>query len=142
MEKIQLIGNLGGPPEMRFLPSGQAVTNFRMATNRKYTNKDGKKITETKWWNVECWGKLAEIVNEWLQKGSQVYVEGRYKIDTETGGPRIWTDKEGYANSSLEITAKEVEFLGGTREQRARPSGDVPWDDDDEDYEDNDAPFA
>jgi len=112
MDKITLIGNLGRDPEMRYTPSGQPVTSFSVASNRKYTNNNGEAVKETTWFRISAWGKLAETCNQYLKKGRQVYVEGRLTPDKETGGPRIWTRQDGSAAASFEVTAAFVEFLG------------------------------
>lgn len=77
--KITIIGNLGTDPEMRYMPSGDAVTSFSVATNRRYRTRDGENRDETEWFRVNAWGRLAETTNQYLEKGSLVYVEGRRK---------------------------------------------------------------
>jgi len=104
-------GNLGRDPEMHYTPSGQAVASFSMAETRTYTNKDGDKIKETTWYRVSAWGKLAEIVNQYLKKGSKVLVEGRLTPDKETGGPRLYQKQDSSWSASFEVTAYTVEFL-------------------------------
>ena len=111
-QKLTIVGNLGADPEMRYTPSGQAVTNFNVATNRRWTGNDGQQQEETVWIRVSTWGKLAEICNQYLKKGRQVFCEGRLVVDRETGGPRIWTDQNGNSRASYEMTALEVKFLG------------------------------
>ncbi len=88
-QKLTIAGNLGRDPEMRYLPSGQAVTNINVATNRVYTDSNGQKVTETIWFRVSIWGAQGESVNQYLKKGSKVLVEGRLNADPETGGPRV-----------------------------------------------------
>lgn len=110
--KITIVGNLGRDPEMRYTPSGQAVTNFNVATSRKWTNNEGQIQEETVWFRVSTWGKLAETCNQYLSKGRQVFVEGRMTVDKETGGPRVWTDQNGTPRASYEVTALDVKFLG------------------------------
>jgi single-strand DNA-binding protein len=109
--KITLIGNLGRDPEMRYTPSGQAVTNFSMATTEKWTGQDGQPQERTLWWRVSAFGKMAETVNQYLKKGSKVYVEGRITGDSKTGGPRIYTRQDGTAGSSFEVNASTIKFL-------------------------------
>jgi len=111
--KVTIIGNLGGDPEMRYMPDGTPVTSFSVATNRKWTNKDSSKGDETVWFRVSAWRRLGEICNQYLSKGRQVYVEGRLTPDKTTGGPRVWTGNDGTPRASYEITALEVKFLGG-----------------------------
>ena len=79
MHKITIIGHLGRDPEMKYTPDGQAVTTFSVAFSRKYKTAEGEPREETEWFNVSAWGKLAEVCNEYLTKGKQVYVEGRLK---------------------------------------------------------------
>jgi len=110
-QNLIIVGNLGRDPEMRYTPSGQAVTNFNVATNRKYTASDGNKVEETTWFRISTWGKTAEVCNQYLKKGSKVLVEGRLNPDTDTGGPRIWTRQDGTSAASFEITANQVRFL-------------------------------
>jgi single-strand DNA-binding protein len=98
---------------MRYTPSGQAVTNLSIATNRRWTTGDGQQQEETVWFRVSVWGKQAEVCNQYLSKGRQVLIEGRLTPDKETGGPRIWTDQNGNPRASFEMTAFEVKFLGG-----------------------------
>lgn len=101
-----VVGHLGRDPEMRFTSSGQAVTNFSVATTRKWTNKDGEPQEKTTWIRVSTWGKLAELCNQYLSKGRLVLVEG----DAEASG---YLDKQGKPAASLELTARNVRFLGG-----------------------------
>ncbi len=121
--KIIIVGNLGKDPEMRYTPSGQAVTNFSVATNRRYTGSNGERGDETVWFRVSAWGKLAETCNQYLSKGRKVLVEGRLTSDPATGGPRIWTDQAGQARASFEISAVTVQFLSGKGDDEAYPEG-------------------
>ena len=93
--KVVIVGNLGGDPELRYTPSGQAVTNFSVATNRTWTDNNGNQQKETVWFRVSTWGKLAEVCNQYLSKGRQVMVEGRLRPDPETGGPRDFYCRAG-----------------------------------------------
>lgn len=114
LHKIQIIGNLGNDPELRYTQTGQPVTNFSVATSRKWTGNDGQLQEETIWFKVSTWGKLAEVCNEYLSKGRQVFIEGRLSPDRDTGKPRIWQDKSGaWQAANYEITAETVRFLGG-----------------------------
>lgn len=110
--KVILVGNLGRDPEMRYTPSGQAVTNLSVATNRRYTDSAGESRDETVWFRVSVWGKQAEATNQYLSKGRQVLVEGRMVPD-ENGNPRTWTRQDGSTGASFEINAQTVRFLGG-----------------------------
>lgn len=109
--KIILVGNLGRDPELRYTPSGQAVCNLSIATNRKYTNSNGDTVEETLWVRVSVWGRQAEACNQFLSKGRQVLVEGRL-IPDENGNPKIWTRNDGTPGASFEINAQTVRFLG------------------------------
>lgn len=114
--KVIVVGNLGRDPEMRYTPSGTPVTNFSVATNRRWTNADGSPGEETVWFRVTAWRRLAETCNQYLQKGRQVFIEGQLKPDPATGGPRMWTGNDGVARASYELTALTVQFLGGRGE--------------------------
>ena len=118
-QKIIVIGNLGRDPEMRFTASGQAVTNFNLASNTKYTASDGQLVEETTWFRVSVWGKMAEACNQYLGKGSKVLVEGRLKPDPETGRPRVFERQDGTSGSSFEVTALTVKFLSTRAENEA-----------------------
>jgi single-strand DNA-binding protein len=114
--KIVIVGNLGRDPEMRYTPDGTPVTNFSVATNRRWNNPDGTQNEETVWFRVTAWRQLAELCNQYLSKGRQVLVEGRMNPDRETGGPRVWTGNDGLPRASFEVTALTVRFLGGRGE--------------------------
>lgn len=111
-----LVGNLGRDPEMRYTPSGQAVTSFSVAVSEAYTSANGEKIKKTIWFRVSAWGKQAETCNQFLKKGSKVLVEGRISADPNTGGPKLWTKQDGTVGSSFEITATIVRFLSARGE--------------------------
>jgi single-strand DNA-binding protein len=119
-QTIILVGNVGRDPEMRYTPSGQAVTSFSVATNRQYTNNNGETVKETIWFRVSAWGKTGEICNQYLKKGSKVLVEGRLTADPATGGPRVWTGQDGSARASFEVSAQTVRFLS-SRSETAEP---------------------
>lgn len=109
LNKVMIIGHLGRDPEMRYTPSGRPVTTFSVATNRSWNTSDGERHTETEWFNVVAWGSLAEICKQHLNKGQQVYVEGRLQT-------RSWEDNDGKRHSSTEIVANEMIILGDRRE--------------------------
>jgi single-strand DNA-binding protein len=115
-QTIILAGNLGRDPEMRYTPSGQAVTSFSVATNRQYTNNNGETVKETIWFRISAWGKQAETCNQYLKKGSKVLVEGRLTADAATGGPRIWTGQDGSPRASFEVSSQTVRFLSSRSE--------------------------
>lgn len=110
--KIIIAGYLGRDPEMRYTQDGTPVTNFSVAASRKYSRPDGTKMDETVWFRVTAWRQLAELCNEYLQKGRPVLIEGRLKPD-ENGNPRTFTRNDGSTGSSFEVTATTVRFLGG-----------------------------
>ena len=115
-QKIIIVGNLGGDPEMRYTPAGQAVTNFSVAVNNRYTGKDGNTVDETNWFRISAWGRQAETCNQYLKRGSQVLVEGRLTADPETGTPRVFQRNDGSYGASYEITAQSVQFLSSPGE--------------------------
>lgn len=108
---IIIVGNLGRDPEMRYTPNGNAVTSLNVASNRQYTDSNGQKIKETTWFRVSVWGKQAENVNTYLQKGSMVLIEGELRPDRETGNPRTFTRNDGTTGASYEVSARTVRFL-------------------------------
>ena len=111
-QKLLIVGNLGQDPEMRYMPDGQAVTNFSLACNRRWNDSNGQPQEEVTWYRVSVWGRQAEAANQYLSKGRQVLVEGRLRPDSNTGGPRLWTRNDGSSGASFEVTADRVQFLG------------------------------
>ncbi len=105
LNKVMIIGNLGSEPEMRFTPNGNPVTSFRVATNRVYNTAEGERKTETEWFSVVTWGKLAEQCNQFLSKGRLVYVEGRLHTNS-------WEGQDGQKHYRTEIIANRITFLG------------------------------
>jgi single-strand DNA-binding protein len=106
INKVILIGHLGADPETRYMPSGSAVTNMRLATTESWRDKSsGEQQERTEWHNVAMFGRLAEIAAEYLRKGSQVYVEGRLRT-------RKWQDRDGNDRWTTEIIANEMQMLG------------------------------
>ena len=120
-QKLVIVGRLGRDPEMRYTPTGQAVTSFSVATDRQYSDQSGKPVKETVWFKVTAWGKLAETCNTYLQKGKLVLIEGRLTVDAKTGGPRVWTGQDGQARASYEVTAQTVKFLSQRSEGGGEP---------------------
>jgi single-strand DNA-binding protein len=107
VNKVILVGNLGADPEVRYLPSGDAVANIRLATTDRYKDKASGEMKEmTEWHRVSFFGRLAEIVNEYLKKGSSVYIEGRIRT-------RKWQAQDGTDRYSTEIVADQMQMLGG-----------------------------
>ena len=104
LNKVMVIGNIGGDPEMRFTPNGHPVTSFRVATNWTFTTPEGERKQETEWFNVVTWNRLAEQCNQFLSKGRLVYVEGRLRT-------RSWEGQDGQKHFRTEVIANRVTFL-------------------------------
>lgn len=134
-QKVIIAGNLGGDPVMRYTADGTPVTTFSVATSERWSDREtGERRERTTWWRVTAWRKQAEICNEYLSKGRPVLVEGRITVDSETGGPRIWTGQDGQPRASLELTAQVVRFIGGRGDVAAGPAAppdEVPTNEDD-----------
>jgi len=109
VNKVILIGNLGADPDLRHTPSGTAVSNLRLATTEVFSNREGEKNKRTEWHRVVTFGRLAEICNQYLKKGRQVYIEGRLQT-------REWEDKNGDKRFTTEIVATNMVMLGGRGE--------------------------
>ena len=105
VNKVILIGNLGRDPELRYTASGTAVANFTLATHRTYKDRDGNRQEETEWHRIVAWARTAEIVNQYCQKGKQVYIEGRIQT-------RQWEDREGQTKYTTEIIVENLQLLG------------------------------
>lgn len=118
LNKVMIIGNLGSEPEMRFTPNGNPVTSFSVATNRVYTTSEKERRTETEWFNVVTWNKLAEQCNQFLTKGRLVYVEGRLRT-------RSWEGQDGQKHYRTEVIANRITFLGG-RQTSSMTGDDKP----------------
>ena len=107
VNKVIIVGNLGGDPETRYMPSGSAVTNFTVATNESWKDKQtGEQKERTEWHKVAMFNRLAEIAAEYLRKGSQVYIEGKLRT-------RKWQGQDGQDRYTTEIIADEMQMLGG-----------------------------
>ena len=105
LNKVFLIGNLTRDPELKYIPSGAAVTDISIAVNRSFTKKDGEKGEETLFVKVVIWGKQAESSAKYLSKGRPVFIEGRLRTNS-------WEDKDGQKRSAMEVVAERVQFLG------------------------------
>ena len=121
VNKVIVVGNLGQDPDTRYLPSGSAVTNISVATSESWKDKEtGEKKERTEWHKVAAFGRLAEIMAEYLRKGSQVYIEGKLRT-------RKWQDKDGNDRYTTEIIADQMQMLGGKQEQsKPAPSSTPP----------------
>ena len=118
VNKAIILGNLGNDPEMRYLPSGEAVANLSIATTETWKDKSGQKQESTEWHKVSFFGKTAEVCGQYLKKGSSVYVEGSIKT-------RKWTDKDGIDRYSTEIRGDKMQMLGGKSEKPAHQESHV-----------------
>ena len=119
VNKVILIGNLGKDPELRYTPGGQPTASFSLATTERWNDKSGKRQEHTEWHNIVAWGKLAELVNQYLKKGRSAYIEGR--INT-----RSWDDRDGNKKYKTEIVASQVHFLSSGGAPQANSAADSP----------------
>lgn len=111
-QRIELIGRVGRDPETRYTGSGKAVANFSIATSESWKDNNGEKQEKTVWWKLVAWGKLAEIIQQYVTKGQLLMVAG-------SGDNREWTDKEGVKRTSFEVTVREMKMLGGGKGREA-----------------------
>ncbi len=116
VNKVILVGRLGRDPETRYTGGGQAVANFSLATDESYKDRNGERHKRTEWHKIVVWGKQAEIAQQYLKKGSLVFIEGRIQS-------REWQDKEGQKRTSFEIVANNFRMLGGRAEGAAAGGG-------------------
>ncbi len=119
VNKVILIGRLGADPELRYTPNGDAVANFRIATNRVWKNQEGNQQEKTEWHRIVAWRKLAERCGEYLKKGSHVYIEGRLET-------RSWEDKNGNKRYVTEVIANQMQMLEAKGEVRATEQAPPP----------------
>ncbi len=134
LNKVMIIGNVGADPEMRFTPSGSAVTSFRIATNRIFNSPEGERKQETEWFTVVTWNKLAESCNQFLTKGKLAYVEGRLRTSS-------WQGQDGQKRSRVEIVADRVLSLDRQAAAAPLPEGEAKVDKVDEAVVEEDLPF-
>ncbi|HET7034363.1 MAG TPA: single-stranded DNA-binding protein [Thermomicrobiaceae bacterium] len=135
LNKIMLIGHVGREPEMRYTPSGKPVTEFSLAVNRRRRGAEGEAADETDWFRIIAWDRLAEIVDQYVTKGRQVYVEGRLQI-------RRYTDREGQERTAVEVVANDLQMLGPRMESTGSGGGREPSDEKEfEKDEFDDVPF-
>lgn len=121
LNKVQIIGNLGRDPEMRYTPNGKPVTSFTVAVSRSWLKPEGERVEKTEWFNVVAWERLAEICNQYLTKGSAVYVEGRLET-------RSWEADNGQKHFRTEIIANEVIILDKRGRTGEEDLGEAPLD--------------
>ena len=120
INKVLLLGNLGRDPELRSTPKGNKVMNFSMATSRRWKDRETEAVhNETDWHRIVVWGRQAEVLSEYLKKGSQVHVEGRLQT-------RSWSDNDGTKRYTTEIVASRIQMLGRPEDRRAPESVDEP----------------
>ncbi len=127
VNKVILVGRLGADPELRYSQTGKANATFNLATNSYWKDQDGKNQERTDWHRVVAWGKLAEVMGEWLKKGSSVYLEGRLQT-------RSYEDANGVKKYITEVVASDMEMLGGKGESGSSGGANIP------DAPDTDAP--
>ena len=120
MNKVLIIGNVGGDPEMRYTPNGNPVTSFSVATNRRYTVGEEQR-EETQWFRVSAWNRLAETCNQYVVKGMRVYVEGRLSV-------REYIGQDGQTRTSVDVNAFDVRFLDRPGEAGPGQGGDTGGD--------------
>ena len=120
INKVLLLGNLGRDPELRSTPKGSKVLNFTMATSRRWKDRETEEVhDETDWHRIVVWGRQAEVLSEYLKKGSQVHVEGRIQT-------RSWSDNEGAKRYTTEIVASRIQMLGRPEDRRTPEPVDEP----------------
>jgi len=119
VNKVILLGRLGADPQLKYTPSGRATVSFNLATNAVWKDQEGKQQEKTDWHRVTAWGKLAEIMGEWLKKGSLVFLEGRLQT-------RSYEDTNGVKKYITEVVAQEMEMLGGGKRGEAGGEGASP----------------
>jgi len=112
LNEVILIGYIGQSPDLRYTRNGKAVCKMRLATNETYTDEEGNEVTKTEWHDVVAWGRLAEVCDEYLEKGSQVYFEGKVKT-------RKWEDRDGNARYDTEVIARRLKFLDRKEDEQS-----------------------
>src|SRR5882762_10430774 len=138
--KVILVGNLGRDPELRYTPQGTPVCSFSMATNERRKDKAGEMQDQTTWFRVTLWGRQAETASQYLTKGRPVYIEGRLRVEE-------WTDRDGKPRHTLEVTATDMQFIGGARGEGEAPPAEraaaagAPAEAHQPDIADDDIPF-
>ena len=120
LNKVQLTGNLGGDPEMRYTPQGSAVTTFSVASGRTWRDRDGSQHEATEWFRIVAWDKLGEICNQYLTKGTRVYIEGRLQT-------RKFTDRDGLERTITEVIAQDMIILSARGERAPGADSDIDY---------------
>ena len=121
LNKVQLIGNLGKDPEIRYTPEGKQVAKFSMAANRTFKNKEGESIDDTQWFNIEAWSGLAKVIEDHLTQGDRIYIEGRLKTESY--------EKDGETKYFTKVVAQEMVMLGSfsSNGDDALDEDDIPF---------------
>ena len=123
LNKVQLIGNLGKDPEIRYTPDGKQVAKFSMAANRTFKNKEGEAVDDTQWFNIEAWSGLAKVIEEHLTQGDRIYIEGRLKTESY--------EKDGETKYFTKVVAQEMIMLGSfssnSNSDDALDEDDIPF---------------
>jgi single-strand DNA-binding protein len=119
INKAILIGNVGNDPEVRHLEGGTPVANFSLATSETYTNRSGERVTQTEWHNIVVWRGLAEVVEKYVKKGTQLYIEGRIRT-------RSWEDRDGNKRYTTEIVCDVMQMLGRRSDNTEQNNYQVP----------------
>jgi single-strand DNA-binding protein len=132
--KVILVGNLGRDPELRYTPQGTPVCTFSLATNERRKDKTGEMQDQTTWFRVTLWNRQAETASQYLTKGRPVYIEGRLRVEE-------WTDRDGKARHTLEVTATDMQFIGGNRNEDPAAAHEAAAIASDGQIEDSDIPF-
>ncbi len=120
-ESLTIVGRLGGDPELRYTPEGQAVANFSVAVNARWTDKDGEAQEKVTWYRIACWGRLGEVCNQYLAKGRMVMVTAK-RITAEA-----YMGKDGQPKAALKVTADAVKFLDNADPDRNEELGEMPF---------------
>lgn len=120
MNRLTIIGNLGAAPEMRYTPTDKAVANFSVAVNERWNDSAGERREKTTWFRVTAWNGLAEVCQNYLDKGSRVLVEGSVSLDA-------WKGQDGQTRSDIAVNATQVVFLDHSNRDQAEEDDDLPW---------------
>jgi single-strand DNA-binding protein len=121
LNRVQIIGNLGRDPELRFTQDGTPVANFTVAVNESWRSRGGDQRERTEWFRVVAWNQLAEIANQYLRTGSKVFIEGRLQT-------REWQDREGNDRTTTELVVRDMIMLGGRDDSDSPPADDGGYD--------------
>ncbi len=135
VNKVIILGNVGADPELRYTPGGAAVTNFNVATNESWTDNNSERQERTEWHRIVVWGRLAEICNQYLRKGSKVYIEGRLQT-------RSWEGQDGQKRYTTEVVAREMQMLDGRGDMEGGGGSNGGYDGNNSNYGGQSAPAS